>query len=87
MAKLDKDAMVLNTIGLNSIRIRVPAEVQTKSEMRKVEKKKEKLKERIQFLENELVNSLTKKTSDVKEINIASHQRKIYDLKLELKKM
>jgi len=55
--------------------------------MGKVEKKKLRLQERIQTLENELRTSLTKKTSDVKEINVAVHQRKIYDLKLELQKM
>lgn len=55
--------------------------------MGKVEKKKERLKERIKTLESELINSLTKKTSDVKEINVASHQREIYKLKVELQTM
>jgi len=58
-----------------------------KRKMGKVEKKKVRLKERIETLENELRTSLTKKTSDVKEINVASHQRKIHELKLELQKM
>lgn len=49
------------------------------------EKKKKKLEERIDFLENELMESLTKKTSNKKEIDIADYQRKIFDLKVELK--
>jgi hypothetical protein len=52
--------------------------------MGKIEKKKKKLEERIKFMEDELVNALTKKTSNVKEINVADHQRKISDLKKEL---
>jgi len=52
--------------------------------MGKLEKKKLKLQERIQFLEAELVSSLTKKTSDTKEIDVAGHQRKISDLRKEL---
>ena len=35
-------------------------------------------------LEEELRLSLTKKTSDTKEIDVAGHQRKIMDLKKEL---
>jgi len=52
--------------------------------MGKLEKKKLKLQERIQYLEKELISSLTKKTSDTKEIDIAGHQRKIGELKKEL---
>lgn len=52
--------------------------------MSKLEKKKQKIKERIEVLENELRMSLTKKTSDVKEIDVAGHQRKISDLRKEL---
>lgn len=52
--------------------------------MGKLEKKKAKLKERIETLELELKTSLGKKTSDTKEIDIASHMRKINDLRKEL---
>jgi len=55
--------------------------------MSKIEKKKEKLKERIEILETELRMSLTKKTSTTKEINVPSYQRKIQELKIELQKM
>jgi hypothetical protein len=51
------------------------------------EKKKRKLEERINFLENELLEALTKKTSNCKEINVADYQRKIFDLKAELIKI
>jgi len=52
--------------------------------MGKIEKKKKKLQERIDFLQNELRLSLTKKTSDTKEINVGEYQRKIQDLNTEL---
>jgi hypothetical protein len=52
--------------------------------MGKIEKKRVKLQERIKFLEDELRMSLTKKTSDTKEIDVAGHQRKIVDLRKEL---
>jgi hypothetical protein len=53
--------------------------------MSKLEKKKSKLQERIKYLEDELTLSLTKKTSNTKEISVSSYQRKIQELKLELK--
>lgn len=52
--------------------------------MGKVEKKRAKIQERIKMLEDELRLSLTKKTSDVKEIDVAGHQRKISELHKEL---
>jgi hypothetical protein len=55
--------------------------------MGKLEKKKLKLQERIKFLENEMISSLTKKTSDTKEINVGDYQRKIMELKNELKQL
>lgn len=55
--------------------------------MAKIDKKKERLNERIKFLEDELLESLTKKTSTTKEINVAEQQRKINDLKVELIKL
>ena len=53
----------------------------------KIEKKKLKLQERIKFLEDEMIESLTKKTSDTKEINVPLQQRKIHELKIELSKL
>lgn len=52
--------------------------------MGKIEKKKKKLQEQIDYLQNELVESLTKKTSTTKEIDVAGQQRKIQDLKKQL---
>lgn len=52
--------------------------------MSKIDKKKTKLQDRINELENELKLALTKKDSNTKEIDVSSHQRKIYDLKVEL---
>lgn len=52
--------------------------------MGKIEKKRAKIQERIKTLQDELILSLTKKTSDVKEIDVASHQRKITELNKEL---
>ncbi len=55
--------------------------------MGKLDKKKLKLQERITTLENEMVSSLTKKTSDTKEIDVPSYQRKISDLRKELSQL
>ena len=55
--------------------------------MGKIEKKKIKLQERIEYLENELRDSLTKKTHDSKEIDIATHLSKINELRTQLKLM
>lgn len=55
--------------------------------MSKIDKKKSKLIERIKFLEDELTSSLTKKTSNTKEISVGGHQRKIADLRVELSKL
>lgn len=52
--------------------------------MGKIEKKKKKLQEQIDYLQNELVESLTKKTSTTKEIDVAGQQRKIQELKKQL---
>lgn len=50
----------------------------------KIEKKRKKLEERIKFLEDEMLLALTKKTSDVKEINVAEQTEKIQSLRLQL---
>ena len=55
--------------------------------MDKIQKKKNKIIERINELQNELNESLTKKTSTTKEINVAGQQRKIQELRLQLQKM
>lgn len=55
--------------------------------MSKIDKKKNKIKERIEELELELRESLTKKTSNTKEINVPLQQRKIQELKIQLSKM
>lgn len=52
--------------------------------MDKLEKKREKLKERIEFLEMELRESLTKKLNGAGEVNISQAQRTIRALKAEL---
>ena len=53
--------------------------------MGKVEKKKKKLQERIDFLKDEMIVSLTKKSSSTKEIDVPSQNRKIQDLQKKLK--
>lgn len=58
-----------------------------KEVMSKIEKKKNKLKERIEMLENEIRVSLTKKDSNTREINVPAHMRQINDLKLQLQKL
>ena len=51
--------------------------------MSKIEKKRKKLKERIDTLQEELRLSLTKKDSSTKEIDIPSQMRKIQELTKE----
>jgi hypothetical protein len=55
--------------------------------MGKVDKKIKKLQERIEFLQDELTMSLTKKTSSTAEISVGGHQRKIQELRVELSKL
>ena len=55
-----------------------------KEKMSKVEKKRKKLQERIDFLNEELRISLTKKTSSTKEVSLPEHQKKIKDLQDKL---
>ena len=54
---------------------------------KKIEKKKTRLKERIATMEADLLESLTKKTSTTKEINVPSYTREIQELKLQLQKL
>jgi Holliday junction resolvasome RuvABC endonuclease subunit len=55
--------------------------------MANVDKKKAKLKERIEQLETELHTSLQKKTSNVAAINVPAFTSKIRELKDQLAKM
>ena len=52
--------------------------------MDKKSKKRRKLQERIEELEMDLRESLTKKTSATAEINVGEYQRKIADLRKQL---
>jgi len=56
-------------------------------EMGKIEKKKRKIEERIKTLQDEMNNSLTKKSSNSKEINLPLQQRRIQELKVQLSKL
>lgn len=51
------------------------------------EKKKQKLQERLIQLEQELLLSLTKKSSTTTEIDVPGHTRKIKELKDQISKM
>lgn len=55
--------------------------------MDKLDKKRNKLQERINYLQNELNESLAKKVSSTKEIDVAKHQSEIIKLKKELLNM
>lgn len=55
--------------------------------MGKLEKKRKKLQDRIQELENELKISLSKKTHDSAEIDVATQTRKIAELRKQLNEM
>lgn len=52
--------------------------------MSKIEKKKRKLQERIDTLQEEMRLSLTKKDSSTKEISLPEYQKKIQELQKEL---
>ena len=52
--------------------------------MSKIDKKKRKLQERIDFLQKELVESLTKKSGNTIEIDVAGTQRKINEMRKTL---
>lgn len=55
--------------------------------MSKKDKKKQKLQERLAFLEEQMRTSLGKKTHDSAEINIAAQMRKIADLRKQINEM
>ena len=51
---------------------------------KKIEKKKQRIKERIEELERIVIVALTKKSSSSLEINVGEYQRKINEAKKEL---
>ena len=55
--------------------------------MSKVDRKRRKLTERIKMLQDELNESLTKKSSNSVEIDVGLQQRKILQLKQQLKEL
>jgi tetrahydromethanopterin S-methyltransferase subunit G len=55
--------------------------------MGKIEKKRKKLQERIDFLQAELTESLTKKSGKTAEIDIAGTQRHILELRKKLSEL
>ncbi len=55
--------------------------------MGKVEKKRKKMQERIDKLQNDLTTALTKKSGSLAEINVGETQRKILELRKELKNL
>ena len=55
--------------------------------MGKIEKKRKKLQDRIKFLQDELTQSLTKKTSNSVEINVGEQQRKITQINKQLSEL
>ena len=55
--------------------------------MGKVDKKRQKLVDRINQLQEELRLSLTKKDSNTMEIDVPGHQRKIFELRKELNQL
>lgn len=61
-----------------------PVGTATFERMSKIEKKKKKLQDRIDFLNDEMRMALTKKTSSTKEISLPEHQKKIKDLQDKL---
>jgi uncharacterized protein involved in exopolysaccharide biosynthesis len=52
--------------------------------MGKVDRKRKKLVDRIEQLQSEMTNALTKKDSNTSEISISDYQRKITEAKMRL---
>ena len=55
--------------------------------MSKIDKKRKKLQDRIDTLQEEMRISLTKKTSSTAEISLPQYQKKIGDLQKKLKEL
>ena len=66
------------------VRIQLSRQNKNKMSNNKIEKKRKKLQERIEFLETEMRTELTKKTSNTKEIDVPTYQRNIQKLRVEL---
>ena len=50
----------------------------------KLDKKRKKIEEKIEFLQEELTRNLKQKTSNTKELDIAKHMSEIASLRLKL---
>ena len=55
--------------------------------MGKVDKKRRKLQERIDILQEELTMALTKKSSSTAEVSVGEFQRRILELRKQLNEM
>lgn len=55
--------------------------------MGKIEKKKQKILDRIEFLEDEMRTNLRQKTSNTAEISISEYQNKIQVLRKQLEQL
>jgi len=55
--------------------------------MGKIDKKRKKLQDRITEMENEMILSLTKKSSTTVEIDIPTYTRRINEMKKTLKEL
>lgn len=55
--------------------------------MGKIEKKKQKILDRIEFLEDEMRTNLKQKTSNTAEISISEYQNKIQALRKQLEQL
>lgn len=55
--------------------------------MSKLDKKRQKLKERIAFLEQEMYTNLKQKTSNTSEISVSEYMSKIQNLREQLKNL
>ena len=58
-----------------------------KNHMAKIDKKKKRLQERIEFLENEMKTNLKQKTSNTAEISVGDYMSKIQALNKELSEL
>lgn len=55
--------------------------------MSKIEKKRSKLKERIEFLEQEMYTNLKQKISNTNEISVSNYMAKIQTLRRQLQEL
>ena len=55
--------------------------------MAKIDKKRKKIEERIEFLENEMKLNLKQKVSNIAEISVSDYLTKIQDLRKQLNEL